>query len=108
MSKAPTSPSTSSSLKEKLAKKDNWITLIFIILFAFINYFVQILSWGIAIFQWLSTLITNKPNERICEFGKQLSTYSYQILNFLTYNSNLRPFPFSDWPKREIENISNM
>lgn len=98
---------TTNSLKDKLTKKEHWIALIFIILFAFVNYFVQVLSWVVTIFQWLSTLLAGNPNERICEFGKQLSIYSYQILSFLTYNSNIKPFPFSDWPKG-TEKISSL
>lgn len=91
--------SKNAHIKEKLSKVDVWLSLIFIILFGFVNYFVQVLSWIIAAFQWLSTLVSNKPNERICDFGKQLSIYSFQILSFLTYNSSVKPFPFSDWPK---------
>lgn len=87
------------ALKEKLTAKEKWIRALFIILFAIVNYFVQILSWAIALFQLVSTLFLDKPNQRLAAFGKQLSLYSYQILAFLTYNSDRRPFPFSDWPK---------
>lgn len=88
------------ALKQKLTAKEKWIQVVLLILFAIVNYCIQVLSWAIAIFQWVSTLFTDKPNVRLGSFGKQLALYSYQIMLFLTYNSPKRPFPFSDWPRQ--------
>lgn len=92
------------SLKEKLAVKDKWVRALYLLLFGFINYFLQILSWAVALFQLVAYLFVEKPNQRLCNFGKQLSGYSYQILLFLTFNSDKKPYPFSDWPKQEDKN----
>lgn len=88
-----------SALKEKLTSKDKWVKFLYLILFSVINYFVQVVSWFVALFQFIVTLITDKPNQRLQTFGKNLSGYSAQIINFLAYSAEEKPFPFSDWPK---------
>jgi hypothetical protein len=48
------------------------------------------------IFWVLFTGETNKPLEK---FGQSLATYNYQIIRYLTFNTEKRPFPFYlDWP----------
>jgi hypothetical protein len=39
-------------------------------------------------------------NPRLVEFAPGLSRYIYEILRYVTYESDERPFPFSDWPTR--------
>jgi hypothetical protein len=47
----------------------------------------------------LYVLITGSPNVPLIAFGKSLATYTYQIVLYLTFNSDVRPFPFdADWP----------
>jgi hypothetical protein len=47
-------------------------------------------------------------NENLKKLGETISTWSYQAFLFLTYNTDEKPFPFSDWPdpKEPIEKIS--
>jgi hypothetical protein len=52
----------------------------------------------IAIFQFFAALITGSVNEPLLRFGNNLSTYIYQVFQYQTFNSEVRPFPFSDWP----------
>ncbi|MBT7517600.1 MAG: DUF4389 domain-containing protein, partial [Acidiferrobacteraceae bacterium] len=36
--------------------------------------------------------------ERLHEFTADLNAFSYSVLQYLTFNSDERPFPFCDWP----------
>jgi hypothetical protein len=53
------------------------------------------------IFQFLAVLVTGRANEPLLQFGKNLSVYILEILEFQTFNTELRPFPFSPWPDEE-------
>jgi hypothetical protein len=53
------------------------------------------------VFQFLFNLFTGKSNPRLLELGQSLATYIYQIIQFLTYNSDYHPYPFNSWPKGE-------
>ena len=48
-------------------------------------------------------VFTTKPNENLAGFGALLVAYVSQILNFVTFNSESRPFPFSDFPGGQVD-----
>lgn len=93
------------SLKEKLSAKDKWIRLLFMVLFVIVASIAKIIIYIIAIFQFITLLFTNEPNKMLLEFSRNLSYYNYQIFLFLTYNSEVKPFPFTAWPT-EIVNLT--
>lgn len=66
--------------------------------YSFVAGFVRLAITLIAIFQFLSLLFSEKPNQPLVKFGQNLNTYQYQINQFLTVNSEMYPFPFADWP----------
>lgn len=66
--------------------------------FGFISGFIRLFITLIAIFQFITMLCTNKPNPQLLTLGQSLNSYSYQINQFLTINSETYPFPFTDWP----------
>ena len=50
--------------------------------------------------QFFWVLFTGETNQKLQEFGKSLATYTNQIILYLTFNTEERPFPFDvDWPK---------
>jgi len=53
----------------------------------------------LALFQLICSLVTRSPNDKIMRFGKNLGVYLSQIVDFLTYNTEQKPWPFQDWPR---------
>ncbi|VVS94178.1 DUF4389 domain-containing protein [Desulfoluna spongiiphila] len=53
----------------------------------------------LALFQLICSLVTRSPNDKIMRFGKNLGVYLSQIVDFLTYNTDQKPWPFQDWPR---------
>jgi hypothetical protein len=48
---------------------------------------------------FLYVLFTGEPNPRLKDLGLSLARYVYQIVEYLTFNTEVRPFPFdADWP----------
>ena len=87
---------------DHLTSSQHWLRLVFMILFAIIAGLACYIVGAVAILQFLWTLFTGKSNDKLRNFGGSLSQYVYQILRFLTYSSEQKPFPFSDWPEAEI------
>ena len=49
--------------------------------------------------QFLHVLFTGQSNPRLKDFGLSLARYAYQVLEYLTFNTEVRPFPFdTEWP----------
>ncbi len=94
------------NLKENLLAKNKWIRCLFMILFLIIFSVAKFLIWLIVAFQFISLLFTNNVNRKLLDFSKNLSFFMYQILQFVTYNSETKPYPFSPWPDeaRVIDN----
>ena len=80
-----------------LKQLGTWKRIFFMLIFAAIGSLVKLLLWAVIILQVASTLLTGKANTNILNFGRSLSTYTFHILLFLTFNTETLPFPFSDW-----------
>ena len=74
-----------------------WKRIFFILIFAAIGGLVRLLLWAVILLQVASTLLTGKANINILNFGRSLAVYTYHILLFLTFNTEVLPFPFSAW-----------
>jgi hypothetical protein len=90
-------------LKSNLLSSKHWLRLVFMLLFALILQLAGLVMWGLVILQFLFSLITGRDNRNLRQFGQSLSLYIFHTLQFLTYNSEDKPFPFSDWPSSEDE-----
>ncbi|MGD9109037.1 MAG: DUF4389 domain-containing protein [Gammaproteobacteria bacterium] len=88
-------------LKSSLLVADRWIRLLFMVLFAIVNYFVQIISWLIAAVQFIITIVAGKPNQNLLNLSEGLSGFSFHILKYLMYVTDEKPYPFSSWPGSE-------
>lgn len=92
---------TDKDTKENSSRGDTWLRGGFILIFALIYGISKIVIWSIVLFQFLSLLITGKTNPQLGDFSQSLSIFVYQILQFIMFNSDEKPFPFSDWPGNE-------
>ena len=88
-------------LKKELTAKSKWLRAFFMLLFIIVNYFLQMVIWIVAAFQFIASLLTGGTNKNLELFSNSLSQYAYQILQFLTYNTEQKPYPFDKWPKAE-------
>ena len=88
-------------IKEKYLIKDKWLRGLNMLLFIVIKYVVSWLILLIAVLQFILDILLGKPNDKLINFTENLNFYYYQIVNFLTYNSEEKPFPFTSWPNRK-------
>jgi len=57
--------------------------------------------WGLfvlAALQFVFVLIDRKPNEPLRGFSRNLALWLQEIVGFLTFNSDILPFPFAPFP----------
>lgn len=84
-------------ISENLKKIETWKRIIFMLIYAVIDSMVRLLLWLVILLQVGSVLLTGGTNPNILDFGRNLATYHYHILLFLTFSAEQLPFPFSDW-----------
>ena len=89
----------SDNLKAHLKERKTWLRGLYMLLFVIFYSVAEIVISVVVLFQFLLALFTGNTNERLLKLGQSLGTYVYQILQFLTFNSDYHPFPFGAWPK---------
>ena len=72
--------------------------LIYMLLFIICYNIAEIVVMAVVIFQFLHLLILRERNENLLRFGAELSRYIYRVWQFLSFNSDEKPFPVGDWP----------
>jgi hypothetical protein len=85
-------------LKQRVKSKDVWMRGLYMVLFAFIYGVTDFVLFATVIIQFLIRLLTGDINKQLQSFGYSLSQYIYQVILFLTFNTDDKPFPFDDWP----------
>ena len=92
-------PPSESNLEENVKSRSTWIRLLFMIVLFILWGISRIVVGAVVILQFLFVLFTAKTNEQLTELGQALATYSYQLVRYLTFNTEVRPFPFdAQWP----------
>lgn len=92
-------------IEANLKKISTWKRIFFMLIFGAIGGLVRMLIWAVILLQIASVLFTGSPNENILKFGRSLSLYTYHIITFLTFNSEILPYPFSEWEMTEELNL---
>jgi hypothetical protein len=90
-------------IKLNLSSSENWIRGLFVLLFVVIYGVAELVVYLIAIFQFLTLIISGKTNDAVAKFAKNLNYYVYEILEFITFNTEDKPFPFKDFPSIKVE-----
>ncbi len=88
----------SNKTKQNLKNSDTWKRILYMLLFVVAYAVAEFLLTAVVVVQVFFKLITGSLNERLLVLGKQTSQYVFDILKFLTFNSEDMPFPFKNWP----------
>ena len=80
-------------------RRDTLVRGLLIILFAIIYSIAEVVIAAVVVLQFGFVLVTGEKNDKLLEFGAQVSIFIYQILRYVSFNSDERPFPFADWPE---------
>jgi hypothetical protein len=100
MSHANYSPEETSSLEEQVKTqvkdKGTWLRLFFMVIFAVIFYAVFFVTCTVAFVQFSARLLSGKPLSSLAEFNATLADYARDLVAYLTYASDRKPFPFKE------------
>ena len=90
----------SDEIVDNLKKPSAWLRVLFMAGFVVALYVTGVVLLVIMLAQIIFSLLTGGDNSNLRRMGAGLSTYVSQILAYLTYNSEQRPFPFSNFPQQ--------
>ena len=91
-----------SKLEENLKSRPTWVRLLFMVFFAIAFNVAALVGTLIVVTGFVFVLLTGEPNQKLKRAGQVLAAYLADIVNYLTYNTDTRPFPFdTDLDKNE-------
>ena len=93
----------SDNFKENIQSKSIWMRGLFMLLFMVIWGLAEIVLAAVAVFQFGCVLIVSKPNDNATQLGNVIGQYIFQIAQFVTFNSEEKPFPFAPWPEPKVQ-----
>ena len=91
----------SNDVKQNLKSQSTWMRGLYMLIYMVFYTIADIVLFAIIVFQFLMKLFTGNTNDRLLKLGQGLSTYIYQVLQYLSFNSEYQPYPFGAWPKGE-------
>jgi len=88
-------------MRENLIDEGIWLRGVFMLFFLIAYNIAEVLILLVALFQFVTVLVTGRVNEIVLRLGNNLSFFAFEAFQYITFNSNVRPFPFSPWPDEE-------
>ena len=81
-------------------KEENsiWIRGLYMLLFGLLYSVAEVVLWTVVLVQFIYRIFNDETQPRLLELGASVARYIYQVLRFLSFNTEVMPFPFSDWP----------
>jgi len=91
----------SNNIKDNIKQQSTWIRGLYMVLFSIFYTIADFVLIAVVVFQFVLKLFSGNTNDRLRKLGLSISTYIYEILQFLSFNSEQHPYPFGTWPKGE-------
>jgi hypothetical protein len=83
----------------KIDERKKWVSrLLHTILYLIIGRFIAMVLFVIAITQFIYLWLTGEPNDKILSFTKNLSEYAKELVSYVSFNTDEKPWPMGDWP----------
>lgn len=79
-------------------KRNPWTRGLFMLLILMAIHVSGTVLFIVTLIQFVLMLLGDTPNARLVSFGRGLGSYLKQCTHYLTFASEQKPFPFSEWP----------
>lgn len=79
-------------------EKPGIVRALYILLYLIIGRFISMVLFVIAITQYIYSWLTGEPNDKILYFTEGLAVYTKQLVSYVGFNTDEKPWPLGDWP----------
>ena len=90
-------------IEENIKSRSTWLRLVFMFVFYVIATLTGAVASVVVVLGFLWVLFTGEKNRQLQQAGQAVAGYLYEIVRYLTFNTEEKPFPFgSEFPTAEI------
>ena len=91
-------PNKINGIIDRIKDSNSWLRVVLMFGYLVVLYVIALLAVVIMVAQTLFVFASGAPNSNLIIFGEALAEYIKQIIDFLFYKSNTKPFPFAPFP----------
>jgi len=85
--------------EDHVKSRSTWTRFLFMLVIIALYAVSRLVVFAVVVLQFLWVLFTGRTNAKLTVLGHSLAIYTAEIIDFLTYNTDVKPFPFDrDWP----------
>jgi hypothetical protein len=97
----------SGKMEQNLKSRTTWLRLLFMCIYGLICSLAGMVGTVIVVLGFFWVLFTGAVNRELRQIGQAIAAYMYEIIRYLTFNTDDKPFPFGgDWPSGESKDPS--
>ncbi|GAB4187045.1 MAG: hypothetical protein Tsb002_12030 [Wenzhouxiangellaceae bacterium] len=80
--------------------QETWMRLLYMLVIGLCYWFSQFVTGILALLQFGFVLFTGERNSPLLDFSARLAVYIKQMVDFLYFNTEDKPFPFREFPEQ--------
>lgn len=84
---------------ENILSARQWLRILLMVGFGILSWLLRFGQVAIALIQILFALITGRDNNNMRKAGTMLSLYQAHIWLYMSYSTDIKPYPFTDLPE---------
>jgi hypothetical protein len=86
-------------VEENLKSRSTWLRLVFMFVYYMLLTLASMVGSVVVVLGFLWVLFTGEVNQSLQQAGRGIASYVYEVIRYLTYNTDDKPFPFgNEWP----------
>ncbi len=85
-------------VKQNVLSGRQWLRMLFMAGYILASWVLTLVLLATILVQTLIVLITGETNHNLRRFGILCGVFMHQIIHFLVYGSDDKPFPFTEFP----------
>ena len=94
-------------VRQSMMSTSTWTRGLYMWVFAVIYSLAEFVVVFICIFQFIVRLVSGDINDRLLAMSRGVCEFILQILQYETFNTDYKPFPFNPWPEIEKVDMSD-
>ncbi len=89
-------------IEKNLKSRTTWLRLLFMCIYGLLASLASMVAGVVVVLGFLMVLFTGEVNRELRQLGQGIASYLFQIIRYLTFNTDEKPFPFGlAWPTEE-------
>ena len=81
-------------IEENIKSRSTWLRLLFMVVFYVLATVTSAVLSVVVVLGFFWVLVTGEKNGQLQQAGQVIAAYLYEIIRYLTFNTEDKPFPF--------------